>query len=247
MKEKGLSANQLKLIAIVAMFIDHIAVLFVDTQSLMGQTMHVIGRLTMPIMCYFIAEGYYKTHNIRKYIMRLLVFALVSYYPFFWFATGKPPISFGERIIIESQIIMNTIFVLLIGLIALAVWENKQWNLFIRIVSITMLCIIASIGDWGYIAVLWILIFGMYHNNFKKQMIGFGIVALFLIIKSTIQVLDTGAWWQQLYQMGVLLAIPLLAEYNGELGASKKSKWVFYIFYPLHLIILAYIRYYIIV
>lgn len=243
MKVKGLSANQLKLIAILAMLIDHIAVLFVDTQSLMGQVMHIIGRLTMPIMCYFIAEGYYKTRNVRKYAIRLLVFALVSYYPFFWFATGTPPISFGENIIIESQIIMNTLFVLFIGLIALTVWENKQLNLFIRIPSMIILCMIASIGDWGYIPVLWILIFGIYHKDFRKQMIGFGVVGIFLIIKSTIQALDTGVWWQQLYQMGILLVIPLLAEYNGMLGKCEKIKWGFYIFYPLHLLILAYIKY----
>ena len=80
--QKNISANKLKFIAIIAMLIDHIAVAFVSNQSILGQAMHMIGRVTMPIMCYFIAEGYYKTHNIKKYALRLLIFSIISYYPF---------------------------------------------------------------------------------------------------------------------------------------------------------------------
>ena len=53
---KKLTANQLKIIAVIAMLIDHIAVVFIPTESILGQVMHTIGRITMPIMCYFIAE-----------------------------------------------------------------------------------------------------------------------------------------------------------------------------------------------
>jgi hypothetical protein len=51
------------------------------------------------------------------------------------------------------------------------------------------------------------------------------------------------SWWEQLFQSGVFLAIPLLSRYNGELGGNKNSKWIFYIFYPLHLFILGLIKY----
>ncbi|MGL4344794.1 MAG: TraX family protein [Cellulosilyticaceae bacterium] len=244
----GLTANQLKLIAIIAMFIDHIAVLFVSNQSLLGQIMHTIGRLTMPIMCYFIAEGYYKTRNLKKYLLRLLVFAGVSYYPFYLFATGVPPISFGENIIISPQIIMNTIFVLFIGLIALIVWESSKINKSLKIPIIITLCIFSTFGDWGYIAVLWVLMFGIYRGNFRRQSIGFGIISAVFILQSIFMTLNTeGAiWWQQSYQLGVLLALPLLATYNGSLGSIKSNKWVFYTFYPTHLLLLAYVKYYLI-
>ena len=56
------------------MLIDHIAWAFVPTASLLGQVMHVIGRLTGPTMAYMLAEGYHYTRNVKKYAMRLGIF-----------------------------------------------------------------------------------------------------------------------------------------------------------------------------
>jgi uncharacterized membrane protein YcfT len=69
-ERRGLNSNQLKMIAIIAMTIDHIAWTFfpgycTDSVTLI---MHTLGRLTAPIMMYFIAEGYYHTRNVKKYI-----------------------------------------------------------------------------------------------------------------------------------------------------------------------------------
>ena len=74
--EKKLNANQLKIIAIIAMLIDHVALSFLPSQTVLYQIMRAIGKITMPIMCYFIAEGYYKTSNIKKYLLRLILFSL---------------------------------------------------------------------------------------------------------------------------------------------------------------------------
>ena len=76
--KKVLSANTLKLIAIVAMVLDHIAVGFVAQTSVLYFIMRTIGKITAPIMCYFIAEGYFHTHNLKRYMLRLLIFALIS-------------------------------------------------------------------------------------------------------------------------------------------------------------------------
>lgn len=59
--QMSFTANTLKLIAITAMLIDHIAWKFVDTATPLGILMHVVGRLTMPIMCYFVAEDFFHT------------------------------------------------------------------------------------------------------------------------------------------------------------------------------------------
>ena len=59
--QKGLTAFQLKLIAITAMLIDHLAWYYVDLDTGLGQLLHMVGRLTAPIMCFFIAEGYRHT------------------------------------------------------------------------------------------------------------------------------------------------------------------------------------------
>ena len=49
--------------------------------------MHIIGRLTCPIMCYFIAEGYYHTRNINKYTFRLFIFAVISHFAYLFALT----------------------------------------------------------------------------------------------------------------------------------------------------------------
>ena len=66
-----MNRNQLKYLVIIAMLIDHIAWVFIPMASVLGQIMHFIGRLTAPTMVYFISEGYYYTHNIKKYALRL--------------------------------------------------------------------------------------------------------------------------------------------------------------------------------
>ena len=86
-KKKLLDSNQLKIIAIVAMTVDHIAwMLFPGyPREVLPVIMHIIGRLTCPIMCYFIAEGYHYTKNIKKYTFASNDFVDVkSFIPFYY-------------------------------------------------------------------------------------------------------------------------------------------------------------------
>lgn len=77
----GLNANQLKLLAVAAMVVDHCtAILFPAVPG--AWLLRLFGRLTAPVMCYFIAEGYAHTSNLRRYLGRLLLTAAVSHVPF---------------------------------------------------------------------------------------------------------------------------------------------------------------------
>ena len=71
---RGLCGNELKLLAILAMTVDHIAWSLFPGYSMhpLALLMHAIGRLTCPIMCYFIAEGYHYTKSFQNYALRLL-------------------------------------------------------------------------------------------------------------------------------------------------------------------------------
>ena len=82
---KELNRTQLKLIAICAMVCDHLAWGFLDFYTPLAQILHIIGRLTIPIMCFFIAEGYRHTSNLRRYIHRMICFWLISILPFYLF------------------------------------------------------------------------------------------------------------------------------------------------------------------
>ena len=74
---RRLCGNELKLLAILAMTVDHIAWMLFPGYSMhpLALLMHAIGRLTCPIMCYFIAEGYHYTRSFQKYALRLLLLA----------------------------------------------------------------------------------------------------------------------------------------------------------------------------
>ncbi|MBQ1349994.1 MAG: conjugal transfer protein TraX, partial [Ruminococcus sp.] len=77
-----LNANQIKLIAIIAMTIDHLTwALFPGLQTQWYvMALHIIGRLTAPIMWFFVAEGCHYTRNIKRYAGRLFLFAVVSHF-----------------------------------------------------------------------------------------------------------------------------------------------------------------------
>ena len=81
---RGLDANALKLIAIAAMTVDHVAWLLFPgyPAAAVPVIMHIIGRITCPIMCFFIAEGFYHTHDRKKYALRLLALAVVSHFAY---------------------------------------------------------------------------------------------------------------------------------------------------------------------
>ena len=82
--KKGLNSNQLKLIAIIAMTVDHLTwVIWPGYQTGWPQlALHCVGRITAPIMWFFIAEGYHYTHSFKKYALRLLLFAVISHFAY---------------------------------------------------------------------------------------------------------------------------------------------------------------------
>ena len=156
---KSLTSNSLKFIVIIAMLIDHIAWAFVPTISVLGQSMHIIGRTTAPIMCFFIAEGYHYTKDVKKYALRLGIFALISHFPFIYMEYGK--------LFIDTPY-TSVIYTLLLGLLALSVYYKIE-NTALKTLAIIIICIFASIGDWSIVAILWILNFSINRDNIKER------------------------------------------------------------------------------
>ncbi len=228
-RKVSFNANQLKLLAIVAMLVDHIAWTFVPTESVTAFLMHTFGRLTAPIMCFFIAEGYCHTRNLGKYVMRLAVFSVISSWAYSFYESGGTMQFYG----------FGMIYTLFLGLLAIHVWNQREWLTGIRILLIGILCICSLLGDWPMVGVLWPLFFYIYRDDAKKKFTSFSIVGA--LEASTFVVMFWGNWGMvlaMLCQFAVLLAVPILKCYNGELGKHRGMKWLFYIFYPLHLIIL---------
>ncbi len=232
-----LDSTALKLIAITAMLIDHLAWVFVSPFTIGGQLMHFMSRLTIPLMCYFIVEGYYHTRSVKKYALRLFAFAIISYLPYVLFQTKSLPTK-------DTFLNFSVIHSLLCALLALWAWDKIE-NKALKVLAIVGLCILSIPGDGMFINVLFVLIFAINRGNREKQLKYFAIASLiFAVLINFTSPLYHIPFYAQFYQFGVILVVPALYCYNGERRGGKFAKWLFYIFYPAHLLVLAFLKIY---
>ncbi len=230
-----LNANQLKLIALLAMTIDHVTSVCFPNYSMdwwiVG--LHIIGRLAAPIFCFCVVEGFYHTHNLKKYIGRLFMLAIVSHFAYN-FAFGIPFRPFQTSIFNQTSIVWALAF----GLVALLVEKNEkmqQWQKTFLILGIT---VVTFAADWSSIAVLTIINIGANRGNFARQMSG---MMLWVAVYAAVYAVFINPVYGFI-QLFVALSIPLLKRYNGKRGNCPGMKWLFYVYYPLHLLICGLIR-----
>ncbi|MCI8374198.1 MAG: conjugal transfer protein TraX [Lachnospiraceae bacterium] len=232
---KSLNGNQLKIIAMVAMTLDHVvSVIWPDYPTDWWIVLiHMLGRLAAPIFWFFVAEGWHYTHNRRSYAFRLFLFAIVGHFAYN-FAFGIPFLPFQTSVFNQTSVL----WALFLGTAALYVNEHpvfRRWQKTLLILAITFL---AFPADWSSIAVLAILEISENRGNFKKQMTG-------MMAWVSVYALVYGIFIQPLYgviQLFTALTIPFLKSYNGERGKWKGMKWFFYFYYPLHLILCGILR-----
>lgn len=221
-----MNRNQLKYIAAAAMLIDHVSAFFIPITTTPGYVMRIIGRLTAPIMCLFLAEGFRYTSSRTKYGIRLFIFAVTSQFAYAF--------AHGITLLTPS---FNMIFTLFLCFLVLLSYEKVK-NSILKASVIFILVCFSLFSDWGIIAPMWVLAFYVLHDDTHYKIITFSLVSLIHIIISTVSAITNGYnWYSQMWQLGVFLFIPLLLLYNGKNGSKNIfSKWFFYIFYPLHLL-----------
>ena len=236
---KKLNSNHLKIIAIIAMTIDHVADLLYPGMPniFISNVMHIIGRLTAPIMFFFICEGYHYTKNVKNYISRLFIFALISHFAY-CFAFGINFIPFSTGDIFNQTSIMWTLAWAVVALHILHGKNNlKEWQKWLLIILINL---ITFSSDFSSIAVMTILFMYDRRGNLKSQMIS---MMAWLSLYALISYLFVSKTYG-LIAMTAILVYPLLKNYNGQRGKVKWLKWFFYLYYPLHLIIIGALRLY---
>lgn len=225
-RAKSLSGNTIKIIVIITMIIDHISWAFVDTNSILAMLMHTIGKITGPTMFYFIAEGNHYSKNHKKYIERLILFAVISHFPYNLFC------NYGTLTFLPTSVI----FTLLCGLLALRVYEKidvkyLRWGLIVLLVGVTYW------ADWAIWGVLFILCFGIFYENPKKQWIAYFIVNTIKIIV-TIYIIGWNYYRIVPLLISPFLVYAMLHMYNGNKGGNQFSKWMFYIIYPVQFLLI---------
>lgn len=218
---KFFNASQLKILACIFMLISHIAqtgYIFVLGYEKTYYPMMILGRISFPIFCFFIAQGLVLTSNAKKYLLRLLLFALVSEIPF--------DLAFYGRI---NPLAQNVFFTLFLGaglIYSLIRIEERALDRTAEVFSyILLLILFMSISillrtDYSYRGVL--AMFLLYLGRNKKLY--------------TVLALLVGFYFEAHLYGVVYLAIIFLYFYNGKKG--KMNKWAFYLFYPGHLLLI---------
>lgn len=284
-----MTASILKLIAIISMTIDHIgAYLFYSGSDIVSpqgiNLMRSIGRMALPIFAYFLVVGYFKTRDIKKYISRMHLFAIISQIPFTlafyyenyyvyesvnfieydykWLLAIIPMIAFYYVLILDRKFDISLVYVSIAWLItpintsingyflltgyelnifyelglALILFEyfnllktrynnNVLMYIIIAISVILSYYYIGGIANYGYNAIA--LMIALYLTKGTKYYQSFIVFLWGYYMYS----------WNMTNIIFIVLTCILLLTYNGKKGSNLK--YLFYTFYPIHIIILA--------
>lgn len=223
--KKMFSGSTLKMIALITMLIDHVAAALLVRILLVNgyeenlyncyYVMRKIGRIAFPIFIFLMIEGFEKTHSRKKYIMRMAAFAAISEIPF--------DLAFKAELLEFSY--QNIFFTLLIGMLTMLAFDRidrQSMHLCIKLV-LYLVTFAAGMGlaevlhtDYGARGIICIMVMYLFRRNPWQQAIAGGVAFL--------------------WEITAPLAFVPIIFYNGERGL--KLKYIFYVFYPLHLIII---------
>ncbi len=246
-KITALSGNKIKMIAVLSMLVDHfsktVLIVLLNLYSLPrlnGGTMtfdsynaivgyittylYGFGRIAFPLFCFLIAEGFYYTKNRLKYLISMAVFALLSEIPY--------------DLLLRTSIFdiskQNVYFTLFLGVASLWVMDNKlikskPLEIVTKAVAVGIIAISANYlhTDYGTKGVLYIITFYLFRSRRLVQAAAFLMVYAFMM--------------RSIPSVFIVLSTMIMLMYNGERGTLRVNKYVFYAFYPVHLLVLWFI------
>lgn len=254
-----MSTFSLKLFAVLAMLLDSIASIILYNTNYTGLYIlfKSIGSLSFPIFAFLIVEGLYRTKDVKKYLKRLGIFALISEIPFdialyqyFWKSNLLRDIKsiyengyndHNLEVLIKNifgrQNVLITLFLglLLIYLMSLVEKKYEKELLLSNLVDAVLtvvFCVVAYFMNpyYGFGGILIIVAFYLFRSS--KAMIS---IMLFLINGTLLANIRSGNIMDLIQLLATLAMLPI-AFYNGKKG--KDIKYFFYIFYPAHLLFL---------
>ena len=218
----------LRVIALVCMMIDHTGLaLFPDLLIF-----RCIGRLSFPIYCFLLVQGYIHTRDVAAYGRRLTLLAILSEIP-------HDLLIFGRTFSPADQ---NVLFSLLLGLMALYSADLLRENSLQASLMVCLLCLCAMAANVSYGWLSIALCLCMYYTHGKQMSFTLSVGGALLLYSLT-QLLGGVAYSWVLTSLCALFSLPLLLAYNGKPGTRHPAlTWMFYTAYPLHIIALVVLR-----
>lgn len=225
-KRFGLTGNQLKILAIIFMTIDHVGMEIFPQFRLMK----IIGRIAFPIFAFMIAEGCRHTRNRKKYLLTMACFAAICQIVYF----------VAMNSLYMCILVTFTLSIILIYTLDFARYKKKIWAWMLAALVFVLVFVVTDViprrfpirdfcVDYGIVGVFVPVLIYIGRNKLEKLVLAAFILCALCMNYGGIQ------WY-------CLLALPLLAMYNGKRGAGK-MKYLFYIYYPLHLVAIHFLSY----
>lgn len=235
MKERPeLTSFGLHLLAMGLMLCDHTCLALMPDRLWMT----CVGRLAFPIFAFLVAEGFVRTRSRARYARRLLIFALVSEVPFDLLAAGRPVYPFHQNVLWT--------FLIALGCMQLLEWAKADPRPAARFVVSAgavlggFLAGTAFMVDYFGPGVWTVLVFYFFRGDGWRQRLGQLLCLLFLNgwLLAGQTVLPGGLALP--IQAFAVLALPFIWPYRGRQGPHGRAvRWLFYGFYPAHLLVLA--------
>lgn len=236
-----------KIIAVVSMTLDHAAATFVNQSFLVGRLgigmhaadliphiMRSLGRMAFPLYAFGIAQGCTYTKSRGKFLLRLLVFAILAEDPF--------RLALEDGTLAPLRLwplpIRNVLFTLLFGALCCFLWDffRKKKLAWAAVFPIAALVLLAEMHhtDYGGLGVLFVVLpYVFRQKKWKLAAVGGLVLVLYLAMPL---ILRYTMYWG--YLICALLSVGILALYNGRKGRQNKfSQYFFYAYYPLHLLL----------
>ena len=241
-REFGFSRNFLLVVAMVSMLIDHIGFTLIRNGKLYGYDLtlyenaisleqasgwltlyrvcRMIGRISFPIYAFLIVEGFRKTSNIFKYILRILLLALISEIPFDLMVFNELPYS------VDCLEVQNVLFTYFVGLLMLlAIKAINFLPMFLSCVPAILATIICYFlkTDYWLEGIMLIYVYYIFRHDLNVKCLFVLLITFFMTL-------------ERYYGIGVL-SVFFIYFYDGQKGYLD-FKRLHYIFYPLHMLVL---------
>lgn len=214
----GLTSNQLKIIALIAMTCDHVG------KELLPQfqILQIIGRLAFPIFAYMVAEGCIHTKSKKKYLLTMIILAFLCQIVYY----------IAEKSLYQCVLVTFSVSIMLIITLDYAIKSKKIWGYILCISAFVLAIFVCLILPWILAETDFYIDYGIFGvllpvcvylgKTRKWKLILMSIPLVFLAVT-----MGNIQWF-------ALLTPFILAIYNGKRGVWK-MKNLFYIYYPLHL------------
>lgn len=221
----------IKLFALIFMLIDHVGIIFFPECFVL----RLLGRLAMPLYAYCIARGYFYSSQkgtLKKYFINVGCLFLISQYPFY--------VMEGS----DWTSGLNTCGTWLLAILLLYLVEHIHTfrDIVKTAITIALVILIQRSAflhtDYRFYGVLTPMVF---YYTFFKEKIKIYQLPIWMVALNGFYVL-VEAQNQSLMQMLSLAAIPFIMILRKNDSQIKLPKWIYYIFYPLHITVLLIVR-----